>query len=396
MTNKQGLISNIFLWGLLSISFVYGIFSSPAPTNLGLAEFFIAFVLIILVVLNAIYFLHIKTMTFPWAPLYCLGYLAIIPTFVGAENFNKQLDLLRDVIPVAYIFSPLLFYPLIKKIPTRISEQLICSLLVIGLIYACRYLYYRYAGVGFYNLQLDPAVTFTCFFSTLMTFRMSLFEKRFHSYYFILSLVTFLSLFKSNVRLQLVLVLMITCSCVISFICSNFARKRYLLSLVGGVVLFSIPILLGMVVFPGIVEKTAQAGLLNNRGFELSEVMGVVTSDSYSILFGKGWGSKVFTSTTGGEVRYTHSFFLWILWKAGMFGLLMIFGYFYFIYTKSKNYLFNSFVRKLPVDELIIVVSITLTFLVHLFFEAGYKTLTFGMLLMLLISKSLKSLYCIR
>ena len=96
------------------------------------------------------------------------------------------------------------------------------------------------------------------------------------------------------------------------------ANALIMLLIVGGIVNFSL-----FSIFSSLWEKTQNVGL-NMRPQEFEAVWDVVTRDPVTFLFGLGWGGQFESPAVGGlRVNFTHNFFSSMLLKAGCVGVML-------------------------------------------------------------------------
>ena len=386
-------VIQVVKFNLFLIFFLYALFSSPAPSSVGLAELFIALSLVVIFVLNLPFpELKKESLLFSIA-LGCLSYLVSVPSFIGGLAYGNRLDdVLRDLIPMLYMSIPILFYSLLRRYPTEMKEAVVRGILLIGFAYCIRY-YYRFLnGAPTLNMQLDPSVFFVTMFS-LLSFFYILFYKQSSALKLIataLFAIFFMYiLFSSVLRAQVSIFIFVSFLLLILYIKKALLSNKIFDLIVGGIVLvffamFSIDIC------KVVLEKTLDAGVLNGRGQESYEVWQRFTSHVNLFVFGNGWGAKVLTSTTGYEARFVHNFPLFILWKTGLIGFCAFCGYLYWILSIAKQLIVRSLFFRLPLNDLILTWSLVMSLLINSMIEAGYKTLTFSFLVMILIAKSLE------
>lgn len=130
------------------------------------------------------------------------------------------------------------------------------------------------------------------------------------------------------------------------------------------------------VIMTQVSQKTAQVGL-NMRVQEWEAVWQTISSDTASMILGKGWGASFASPAVGGfPVTFTHSLLSSMMLKGGLIGLLLCLFYLFFIFEKLRRLVFSS-----PVAA----ISLFWPFMISVLFYASYKSLDFGLLLTLIL-----------
>lgn len=123
--------------------------------------------------------------------------------------------------------------------------------------------------------------------------------------------------------------------------------------------------------------KTAQVGL-NMRLQEAQAVLEEVSESWLAFLFGQGWGATFHSPAVGGlPVNYTHSLVTYLLLKTGIIGLALGMTY---IGTMLWR------VTALLPQDLPRFLSLIWPLAIPVFLYASYKSLDFGLLLLLAVS----------
>lgn len=132
------------------------------------------------------------------------------------------------------------------------------------------------------------------------------------------------------------------------------------------------------VAFETIWKKTEMVGL-NARSEEWGAVFDVLSQDWGSMLFGEGWGGRLDNPAVGGlNVNYTHSLVSSLLLKTGVVGALVILiGCLYPVLMALRSVWHN----RNAYDWLIIGAAL-LPLLISIFIYASYKSLGFGLILL--------------
>lgn len=398
--------------GLLLLALlVYGCFSDPTPDDPGMAEMLIGALLVALALRDTLRLLGGELLfRHPAIPSYVLlsiAYLIIVVSIVGLlVRGNAFSDFVRDFIPLLFMFFPLFIWRDIREHPEIWSAALLWGIVLSGILLGARFLeegtqtsteYYLILSEHYLNQ--DPSVLFAATFLILASFVAA----SLHRYYYAAAALLAGSIAYSSVifgvmRLQIIMV----AGSVAILAGIGFLRgKRWLgvsiLTMVSAMLVVD-----GMGDSPGLMEsvlfaiqsKSDLAGLVNQRDIEMSEVLNQVFSTPDYLLAGAGWGAKIFTSSMGGEVRFLHNLAPYILWKGGLLGLVALIAYFLWIYQRSSGYILAALCGRLSFLDLAIVLGILNSLLVYTFVEPGYKMLTYGGVLALLLARS--SLYNIK
>lgn len=122
-------------------------------------------------------------------------------------------------------------------------------------------------------------------------------------------------------------------------------------------------------------RKTAMVGL-NMRWAEAMAVADQLTGSFWSVLFGKGWGATVASPAVGGViVNFTHSLITTYWLKTGLLGLSLV-----SLYFCHMGIVLLRLLRAQPV----LAVALAGPLLIDIFLYASFKSLDFGLVLLLL------------
>lgn len=372
------------LWLFLFSLIVYGIWGSPTPDQITADIFLTGALLMIAAGFSNSFSIFRQS-----------GFLALglcVPVVIGLVHGNELYAMVRDVIPFVFLFLPCLLRHLFKKgnvehLQTQYNLFLV-TLIALGFLFAFR---------SIDDLIFNPGVilSFEKDFLYLANSPILLFALLYLSGWFLtrnknlLSPKTFLffavfPVFFSAIALDLqragFFALFI---CLLYWLFFSFPRRPvYLMALSGfcflGFLMFQ-PVFLS--IFQEISFKNSVVGL-NARAEEALSVFSVIGESFLSAVFGLGWGGTFFSVAAGNtDVGFTHNIFTYFLLKAGFIGLIFICIYL----TKFvKDLVFIHQYNK------VLSLSLAFPFLIHCFFYAGFKSLDFGLLLlMIIISKNL-------
>jgi len=124
------------------------------------------------------------------------------------------------------------------------------------------------------------------------------------------------------------------------------------------------------------IRKTHLVGL-NSRVQEWQQVFSLVFDGWGHALFGYGWGSRLENPAVGGlSVLYTHSLFSSLLFKTGLLGMVVIAGG-----------LLTGIIRSLPdlFRDRVLFWALIFPFVISAGFYASYKSLGFGLILLVFL-----------
>ena len=356
--------------------FLYAAFSSPTPDAPGIVEFAVL----------ALLLFAATSMRLPrdrWAyPFFgLLAYGTIIPLAIGALSGHASGDIARDVIAFAALAVPVVYA---SQFPDDQKSQntLLALLIGVGMLFSLRYLAQAWRdisalGVGsldhhFLYLANSPLVAFAAAFLLL---RGCFTEKRvLYAFGFILaSLIPLAAMIGMMQRATLGLLVFAWFGFLIYTLIKTPRRAAAVIAVCAGIIALLWP--LPTLVWESLSEKTLAVGW-NARGAELAVMMDAVNANPVTALFGAGWGS-LFKSPAVGDlwVRFTHSLFTSLLWKAGWLGLIMAAAAFAGLVMDAT--------RRLKADP-VLLAALILPLLPALFLYGSYKSLCFGLLLLAL------------
>jgi hypothetical protein len=311
------------------------------------------------------------------------GFGLSVPLFVGAVSGNEPLLILRDVIAFSFLLLPLLFMQTLKN-----HTELLPGLLVFtGCAFALRTLlpygddiwhpesWLGRAPADLLYLANSPEVLFAGII-LLCGGVWRIWEGRAILSGSLMAGLAALPLLSMAVMMQragigCVALSMIFLGCV--GMCLRPATTALLIMCLGLLVLPLVP-LLGAVVAV-LWQKTEMVGF-NSRIQEWEAVWAAVGRTPLTLLAGLGWGGSLENPAVGNlRVNYTHSLMSSLLLKSGLAGVALFLCYLWII-------------AKLSVPELlrrpILVLALGAPLGIGLFLYANYKSLGFGLLLLLL------------
>jgi len=382
---------------LLTACTLYAGFSSPTPDNPGPIEIGIALLLLCAIPPgNAARFLQIhRPDTLPWLAGRALFFITLISGTTSALfHGNSAANILRDLIPFALMFLPLLLWPQDKDQNTPFPKLLILCILIIGIGFSLRAL----IGLSLTDILSTmqkgliatsengellylanmPTVLFSAIFlCALAGYRL------YHS-------MRLGSLLKSFALLLMAGVPILALST--SLQRASIGALLLALSTLLVIGIFRSPRRAGRIIIPGIAltllllpaltlfaelmaQKTVNVGM-NMRFKEWQAVMETVTKNPATLLFGIGWGASFASPAVGGiEVNFTHSLLSSMLLKTGLLGLTLT-----ALYLGALARMGLGLFRQSP----IIAIAIAAPILIDVLLYASFKSFDFALVLCLI------------
>ena len=327
--------------GLIVALAVYGLFGVPAPGRLSWREIAVGGGLVLasgvvrpLLVGTGFMLVSPKARLHDVVGTAAFNYLLWVPLLRGALSGADADDIVRDVIPLMFLFLPVLL------VSTDIANRriLVPGLAAVGVVLALRWwwpgLAFRQVGSfampeGEGYLLNSPAVLFAAVWLPLMA--MERLERRPGPLSFaLIPLVCCAALIAGSALAGAVhrAALTMAAAAVIGFAAWQASRKPLLpLLLLAGPVAAALAggQLAGTI--QQVAWKTETYGL-NERSAEAAAVLEQVGASWPDLLLGQGWGALIRSPAVGGMwVSYTHSFATYMLLKTGLIGCLATLAY---------------------------------------------------------------------
>lgn len=376
---------------LFSACVVYALFGSPTPDSFGFPEFFIGLFFILAMgfghARDVVYGKNIQRFWKSSAYVFLI-YGLTVPVIVAAVANHGFIPFIRDLIPFLFLFLPLFVLPSLRQRP-HYFRALLVAVILIGLLFSLRSLFMRFSfSCNFWctdellYLENMPTVLFSALFllgSALRIIAQGLNTK---------NLVVFLTL--------IFLALLPLAAMALTLQRASLGAVILYLIVIQGLIIYKSPVrginafilclfflvLLDVSYFQvlqTLFQKTADVGL-NMRPQEMAAVWGAVTINFFTFLFGLGWGSSFINPAVGNlSVTFTHNFFSSIFLKAGLLGLVLACAYIAGLLERLMRV-----VLKDPVFGF----ALSAPILIDLTFYASFKSLDFGLML-LMVSGSL-------
>ncbi len=332
--------------GLFLALVLYGLLSAPAPAEIRPAEAAIGALLVLGVgVLRPLCVATGQTLleraSPPWEmpAVLALSVLLWCPLVRGVWLDWAPGDMMRDVVPLLYLFLPVLLVPMLRAAPDRAVGLLAGGLAVAGVGFALRW--WKQADWGFGAVGLRamadggvyllnaPSVLFAAI--ALPAFGIGMLTqggwlRRAAGVASILGgLLCLVALAGAVHRMALGL------AAVAFAALGLWWLRRAPLAGLG----LAVAALLSVALFPETLfgalgqaaEKTRLAGA-NTRWEEAEAALGQALSSPAAFLFGQGWGALLANPAVGGwHVSYTHTLVTYALAKTGVIGLCALIAY---------------------------------------------------------------------
>lgn len=397
MLLRKSICFRVFFIGLFLSIFFYS-FSSPWSNSFGIYELLVFIFLVVSFWLGVVLSVNLKLMNvFYWLIFFVLFVIG----FLG----NDFQDLIRDAIPYFYLGIPLFFMGFMRLnscgYKTIYSEQLgkWIKLLVffvagLGLIFSLRELFPFFLNYNFnlydavkhrlvthdqlYLFQAPSVVFAAVFFSTL---GVSLIKTNVLKSIglifvgFIVISAPFLGVLRGPVLFFFLSLL---------FFIFIFSKNKLLI-----VILLSALIVLNLDLLSDVFKLLLlkhQAVGSNNKLREFFEIMHHLNEQSfYNLLFGEGFGATYYSTGGGGIVRFAHSLPAYALIKGGIVLFTVSIWLIIFVLYKSLDRLLFFYKIK-NYFAISVLLGFLSSFVINVFLEPGFKTLDFGLLLLIFVS----------
>lgn len=370
---------------------IYALFGEPTPDVTGWDEMAVGVLLVIAVGAPGLSrFYQDDGSVFDKTGRILLLYGLSVPVVLALVNGHSLSQMLRDVIPFLFLLLPFFLLPLLRR---RDLYAVIFRMVIVflGLVFSLRLLVPAYTAQGsvvsnWLGLTLldtaylanAPTVLFTAIFMMGIAgralYRSASLQGVLKSFVLMaLSFIPFAAMFLILQRASFILAAAGLAFLLIIALCKAPVRAVLPLAFALCVLFVLGPDLQAMT---GLVaEKTSNVGL-NKRELEAAVVLNSVGENWGSILAGKGWGATIESPAVADmTVGYTHSLLTTYWLKTGLIGCFIMIPYL-FVFA---NMLFGLLFRN-PV----MAVALASPFFIDCFFYASFKSLDFGLLLLLI------------
>lgn len=378
---------------LLVVICVLNALSMPWPKTLGVVEFLIA-ILIVFVFFAG----YLQILLQPKISSFFILIFIIMSGHGFLENYI--VDVMRDMIAFLYLGIPIAFYFFLQRHRANLISsaekydalffRFLLSFSLVGVAYSVRAIWpfvcefgFDFAAIYYSGLYphtdyifLDPSLVFgACFLVLYAIGNLKARNILYVATLIGLSLVAIAAPFFAVIRAPVMLY-------VIIILLALAFRFRY------GVLLLLPLVLIFCVKFYGLAEmlllKHSQSGANGKVDEFLSIINHMAEQPVYSIVFGAGFGGVYYSTVLDESVRFTHNIFSYALLKGGVFTLSVTLAVFVWIIIKSTGRLI-SFYKLKDTTAFASLVAFLASFLVSSLLEPGYKTLSYGFLLIVYV-----------
>ncbi len=387
---------NLSMILLMLACLAYGIGGAPTPSSVGLAEMFIGFVLVLLVLMAGglgMFKIDENRPLTMWSGfcLLLILYGLTVPFVLASVYDNGMRAVLRDLIGFCFFLIPLLIGPYFAR--HKYAEHIVTGILVVtGMMFACRFIYSIYqvdptlvfantlAGQGHVDITIAnaPTVLFAAIFLScvaLETLGKGLKSQILSACLLVVALIPAVSALLALQRASLVGVML---SLLFTFvvIAGRQPQKAFFILLCGAIMVLCFLNEISFVL-QSIIDKTRLVGL-NSRYDELVAVSNNLGEVPYGHYTGRGWGASFLSPAAGFKyVTYTHNFFSGLWLKCGVPGVILGVG---FIAYLARFLLSSHLIRKRPS----MWCAMFFPLVINLFFYANHKSFDFGLILLLI------------
>jgi hypothetical protein len=387
----------------LSTWLIYALFSYPFPKEITYVEVLIGVMLMLFVgSRNAFVVLSLggkfhadnrRGIKIPAWIYVVFMYWLVVPLMLALVYHWELRDVFRDLVPVLYLFFPVLLLPAMSTADYPWAAKLPWWISIGGIIFSIRYFFgvdlapweigetYYIDDLNY--LPYEPAVLYGIIFFTGMALiaNQKNFVQRALTTIGLLcgSLICFTALGgivqRAPLGLATIAILLLSFRAIKS---SPFLVVVVAAAFVGVFWAFSAP-LVGL--FDLLQEKQAVEGL-SAKFVEFTYIIENVSNSVGLILFGHGWGSTYYNAVLGGDVRFTHSLLSYSLFKVGLLGLAsVVVTCSFLVFRAARSVGFSLFTDPAVLAGLS-------TIIIGLFFQPTYKVLTYGIVLLITILRA--------
>jgi len=400
MKSRLNFSQLFFLFAMI----IYAVSSEPTPDIIGVDEILIGSLLVLSFIRSGLIVLglfFLQRRNYIEKIVYMIFvYMFIVPSMIGILKEGNNLgDYIRDIIPLLYLFLPIFIISLIKAEPElKIWYKIILlSVIFIGIIFSLRfYLYMKdyieYIGTLIIHgdktyIFASPTILFSSIFLTLLGIY-NIYKFKFPnllkgSIYIFGGLLSFVVFTAVIMRANILFFL----ASVMFFLLAIFIKSLREFRILPTIMILSIIFVFIVIninniegIFNLILKKFQAVGT-NQRIEEFKYILDLLKENSIDFLLGKGWGAVLYDNPTGGNTRYTHNIFSFLLFKTGIVGLFIFMIYLlYFAYSLAL--LFINIKQNFVYT--ILILSFCSTLMIGMFIQPLFKMLGFGLILSLI------------
>lgn len=388
-------------WFLIVGLLGYAIFSFPFPRNPGAVEVLIGLLLVMAVgwqgastawggvFLRSRGGIGLKLVSISFAWLLC------VPLLVGVLMQWHVVDIIRDVIPLIYLYIPVLLLPFLLRSRLDWAWLLMWLLSIVGVIFSIRFFIITGAALSdigrtslfddLLYLPYDPSVLFAGIFLPLMAIirvKLSRPSSIFKSMIMLMGgLLSLAALAGVVQRAPLGLAVLAMLIFLLRMTRHSFWRSVVLALVIGVVVILAYEQITG--IWELLLKKQALHGF-NQKLEELIVIASGIGSSPINVLFGLGWGGLFRAPAYGGlAVSFTHSLPSYILLKTGILGVVMFIvfaGWVLRRYLRAMLRVWFDNTERLPG-----LLAASASLMIGLLFQPTFKLLTYGVIVLALV-----------
>lgn len=369
---------------LASAILIHGAFGLPAPQTFGAAEIAVGICLVAAIGLGAMLRLGSGAMLCAAGPAWVVvgaasfTWLFWVPLLRGVMAGHELDDVIRDAVPLGFLFLPLLLAPGLARAGPWVVGVLATALALAGVLIAARWLLPGApAGTAPERyLPNDPAVLFAAIWLPAVGLRLA---HRLSAWPGAAILAA------GGIFCLAAPILQVNRSAsfaAVAALLMAFAWQWRSARLAGTCALAAVGLAVWM--RPDLVSLTTRAFVVktemfgtNGRLVELTAVVGHVATTWDGILFGAGWGALLRNPAVGDWwVSYTHGLLGYLLFKSGLAGVFAAGAWAACLLPKILRTLRRDLALGLAVIAPLLVGGVVHT---------GYKYLCYGLLLTILV-----------
>ena len=363
----------------------YSLFGVPTPDHPGMVEILTGFGLICAIGFPRAAFLfwnrssHTTERPIWMFPAWGLLVFGItVGVAMAVVQGHSMIMVFRDIVPFLFMMLPLFAYELVRKMSVRQKDYLLYIILLCGFIFAIRSIFIfehdGYTEPDMLYLANAPTVLFAaiyCICAGILSFRIA--RPYVPVLLFMLAVIPVIAMGDALQRASFgaIAISAVAVWCIVL----RYSLLRAGILLAGGVGIFvlvegHITPLLTM-----LYEKHQNVGG-NMRLQELEAVWAHVSQSGITALFGNGWGAPLASPAVGGlTVNFTHSLVSALLLKTGLIGTVLL-----AFYLGALGVAGGRFMYRHPA----LALALFWPFMIDIFLYASYKSLDFGLILLLI------------
>lgn len=374
----------------LTALFLYGFGGSPTPNEPGLYELILGILLIAAIAPDAAFqvaaIFSLKGSLWSLGARMLLIYGLTVPILGGLVNGNGFGPIMRDLFAFLFFLLPVFAAPIVARGAAR-QDFVLFAVALIGVSFSLRVLFPAWdaalpwlkPGEPLY-LGIAPTVLFAgLWFAGNAIAKVASDEPLSRTAAIVpgavlLSALCVFAMAASLQRASLSLFALALAVQLAWLACKSPQRAVLPFVLVAVVLLGAFPFWNDL--WQALAVKNTLVGM-NSRLEEAAAVMDALTGSAGAVLFGKGWGADVASPAVGGlSINFTHSLVTAIWLKTGLVGIALAGVYM----SGIALCLLRLLVRDPP-----LALALIPPVVIDTFFYASYKSLDFGLILLLTV-----------